>query len=91
MVKLNGMLICVSKEEIRMVMKLLPEHIELTHQEEGCISFEVKQSHYTFIWEVLEVFDSMKSLKHHQSRTASSIWGVKTQNIKRQYKISEGE
>jgi len=55
MVKLNGLLICVSKEEVCMVI------------------------------------DSMKSFKHHQSRTASSIWGVKTQNIKRQYKISEGE
>jgi putative acetyltransferase len=91
MVKLNGLLICVSKEEVRMVIELLPEHIELTHQEEGCISFEVKQCLDPFIWEVLEVFDSMKSFKHHQSRTASSIWGVKTQNIKRQYKISEGD
>ena len=91
MVKLDGLLICVSKEEVHLVMKLLPEHIELTHQEEGCISFEVKQSHDPFIWKVLEVFDSMKSFKHHQSRRASSIWGVKTQNIKRQYKISEGE
>ena len=91
MVKLDGLLICVSKEEVHLVMKLLPKHIELTHQEDGCISFEVKQSHDPFIWEVLEVFDSMKSFKHHQSRTASSIWGVKTQNIKRQYKISEGE
>ena len=62
MVKLDGLLICVSKEEVHLVMKLLPEHIELTHQEEGCISFEVKQSHDPFIWEVLEVFDSMKSL-----------------------------
>ena len=91
MVKLDGLLICVSKEEVHLVMKLLPEHIELTHQEEGCISFEVKQSHDPFIWEVLEVFFFFKSFKHHQSRTASSIWGVKTQNIKRQYKISEGE
>ena len=49
MVKLNGLLICVSKEEVHLVMKLLPEHIELTHQEEGCISFEVKQSHDPFI------------------------------------------
>ncbi|MEJ5037155.1 antibiotic biosynthesis monooxygenase [Acinetobacter johnsonii] len=73
MVKLNGLLICVSKEEVRMVIELLPAHIELTHQEEGCISFEVKQSLDPFIWEVQEVFDSMKSFKHHQSRTASSI------------------
>ena len=60
---------------------MVREHIELTHQEEGCISFEVKQSLDPFIWEVQEVFDSMKSFKHHQSRTASSIWGVKTQII----------
>ena len=33
MVKLNGLLICVSKEEVRLVIELLPEHIELTHQE----------------------------------------------------------
>ena len=56
MVKLDGLLICVSKEEVHLVMKLLPEHIELTHQEEGCISFEVKQSLDPFIWEVQEVF-----------------------------------
>ena len=91
MVKLNGLFICVSKEEVCMVMELLPEHIKLTLQEDGCISFEFNQSHDPFIWEVQEVFDSMKSFKHHQSRTASSVWGVKTQNIKRQYKISEGE
>ena len=91
MVKLDGQLICVSKEEVRMVMELLPQHIKLTHQEKGCISFAVKQSLDPFIWEVQEVFDSMKSFEHHQSRTASSVWGVKTQNIKRQYKISESE
>jgi len=59
MVKLNGLLICVSKEEVCMVIELLPAHIELTHQEEGCISFEVKQSLDPFIWEVQEVFDSL--------------------------------
>ena len=50
MIKLNGLLICVSKEEVCMVIELLPAHIELTHQEEGFISFEVKQSLDPFIW-----------------------------------------
>ena len=58
MVKLNGLLICVCKEEVRMVIEVLAAHIELTHQEDGCISFEVKQSINPFIWEVQEVFDA---------------------------------
>lgn len=87
MIKLHGQLICASQEELEIVKACLPEHIKLTLQEEGCISFNVIQTINPFIWEVDEVFDSLKTFENHQNRTMTSIWGVKTKKIKRLYEI----
>lgn len=88
MVKLSGQLICVSEEELNIVIKCLPEHIKLTRQEEGCVSFEVKQSQNPLIWDVHEVFENRQSFENHQRRISGSVWGIKTQNIQRLYEIT---
>ena len=87
MIKLHGQLICASQEELEIVQAFLPEHIKLTLQEEGCISFNVTQTINPLIWEVDEVFDSIKTFENHQNRTKISMWGVKTNKIKRLYEI----
>ncbi|OTG80766.1 antibiotic biosynthesis monooxygenase [Acinetobacter sp. ANC 4558] len=87
MIKLCGQLICISQKEIEIVTELLPEHTKLTLQENGCISFHVKQSQNPYIWEVEEVFVNINAFQNHQQRTINSYWGNKTKMIKRAYEI----
>ena len=88
MVKLSGQLICVSEQELNIIIKFLPEHIKLTRQEEGCVSFEVKQTPNPLIWDVHEVFENRQSFEKHQRRISGSVWGIKTQHIQRLYEIT---
>lgn len=87
-VKISGQLICVSEQELNIIIKFLPEHIKLTRQEEGCVSFEVKQTPNPLIWDVHEVFENRQSFEKHQRRISGSVWGIKTQNIQRLYEIT---
>ncbi|WP_336622617.1 putative quinol monooxygenase [Acinetobacter guillouiae] len=77
-----------SEQELNIVIKYLPEHIKLTRQERGCVSFEVKQSQNPLIWDVHEVFESRQSFENHQRRISGSVWGIKTQHIQRLYEIT---
>lgn len=88
MVKLCGQLICVSEQELNIVIKYLPEYIKLTRQEQGCVSFEVKQSQNLLIWDVYEVFENRQSFENHQHKISGSVRGIKTQHIQRLYEIT---
>ena len=43
MITLSGRLICANAIEADLVASLLPDHIRLTRDEPGCLSFEVRQ------------------------------------------------
>ena len=90
-IHLNGHL-DVPQERWESVMQALPEHIALTHAEEGCISFEVvpsEQIKHRLM--VAEVFQDRASFDAHQTRTKASSWFEITADIPREYEITEVE
>lgn len=85
--RLTGELVCDNFDEVRLVMKYLPEHIRLTRVEPGCLRFNVTQTTDPFVWRVEEHFENEAVFKNHQARVASSEWGQMTAGIQRRYAI----
>lgn len=67
----------------------LPRHIELTHQEPGCIAFEVHATDNPLVWQVNERFENSEAFALHQARVQASQWGCATAGIQRHYVIQE--
>lgn len=91
MIKLSGRLVCKSIEESNLVRHHLPEHMRLTKDEAGCVSFEVTETADPLIWKVEELFTNKEAFATHQVRTKASLWGSETRTIVREYEISEIE
>jgi quinol monooxygenase YgiN len=89
MIRLSGRLICASHDEANIVHKFLPEHVRLTKEEPGCISFDVAQTEDPLVWRVEECFADRPAFEAHQTRTLSSSWGTATKAIRREYEIFE--
>lgn len=89
MINLKGTLICTSMNEVDIIKKHLPLHIELTKKEEGCLFFEVLQTEEPLVWTVKEIFRNQKAYDLHQTRTKNSDWYQLTKHIKRSYKITD--
>lgn len=87
-IDLTGQLICHGDEEIAVVMEFLPQHVELTHAEPGCISFEVNQTDDPRVWDVAERFRDADAFHSHQARVKASAWGRATAGIKRSYSVT---
>lgn len=87
-IHLAGQLLCRSDEEVAAVLTLLPEHIQLTRAEAGCIAFAVTPTDDPRIWDVREEFSDAHSFRRHQERIGSSAWGLGTVGIKREYAIT---
>ena len=69
----------------------LPRHIELTLQEEGCLSFQVTQDHENKNrFNVYEEFIDKESFDAHQARAKASPWGAVSANLEKHYNIEEG-
>lgn len=85
---LTGRLICANLDEARTVAEYLPEHVELTRAEPGCITFEVKQTDDPLVWSVTEEFANSDAFEAHQRRVQASEWGRATSGIRREYTIS---
>lgn len=86
-VSLNGRLICADDQQVAVVARYLPRHIELTRAEPGCISFLVVQSEDPRIWRVDELFADAAAFDSHQQRVANSEWGRATSGIERDYTV----
>ena len=84
-IHLTGLLVCKSKEEASAVRYHLPEHIKLTRDELGCISFYVVQTDDPLVWSVEERFVDQPVFDLHQRRAANSDWGRATAGIERRY------
>nr|WP_290808537.1 antibiotic biosynthesis monooxygenase [Herbiconiux sp.] len=85
--RLTGKLVCRNAAEAAIVAAHLPEHIELTRAERGCLSFEVAATDDPFVWTVEERFASDDAFATHQARVTGSEWGRSTAGIERQYEI----
>jgi len=87
-VRLSGQLVCVDARQARRVVELLPEHIEITRTEPGCLSFEVAPTDDPLVWQVDELFASESAFAAHQARVAASTWGRETADIERRYSVT---
>jgi len=88
-IQLSGKLICKNLDESEAVRRFLPEHIRLTKNEPGCVSFAVQATTDPLIWTVEELFLDQKSFDAHQERTKQSQWAVETAAIVREYEMQE--
>ncbi len=89
MLALTGRLICTSQDQADRVRAHAAEHIRLTLEEPGCMSFSVGQTADPWIWQVDETFTNRAAFEAHQIRTAASDWGQATQGIKRDFTLHE--
>jgi quinol monooxygenase YgiN len=90
-ITLTGFLICRSLEEADRVSTLLPDHIRLTREETGCISFEVWRSMADPVrFAVREIFRDRAAFDAHHERMKTSDWWLRTKDIPRDYRITEG-
>lgn len=87
-VRLRGFLRCLSKDDVELVRRHLPEHLRLTREEPGCISFEVSETDDPLIWQVEELFADRAAFDFHQRRTRASEWFMATSAIPRDYEIT---
>ncbi|WP_333899777.1 putative quinol monooxygenase [Agrobacterium pusense] len=87
-VRLRGFLRCLSKDDVELVRRHLPEHLRLTREEPGCISFEVSETDDPLIWRVEELFADRAAFDFHQQRTRASEWFMGTSVIPRDYEIT---
>ena len=86
-IHLIGHLVCKNEDEARIVTNHLPEHIERTRAEPGCVSFTVTPSEDPLVWMVEERFEDQRAFELHQKRVAGSEWGRVTAGIERRYSV----
>ncbi|NLE78632.1 MAG: antibiotic biosynthesis monooxygenase [Rhodococcus sp.] len=89
-IELTGWLVCADGEEVEIVERYLPRHIELTREEAGCLHFEVVQTEDPLVWSVAERFADQSAFDAHQKRVKASDWGRATAGIERDYVIGRG-
>lgn len=86
-VRLTGQLRCATDADIERVRAHLPEHVRVTREEPGCLSFEVVQTADPLIWQVDEEFTDAVAFRAHQERAAASTWARETVGIERAYTV----
>ena len=80
--------IYVTGKDLEAVRGALPEHVELTLAEPGCLIFQVTEDpHQAGLFSVYEAFDSPESFQAHQNRVQASYWGKITVDVRRDYEI----
>lgn len=82
--------IIVPDSDLNSVIAALPNHINLSRNEEGCLKFEVTQSaEDKNIFDVYEEFVDDAAFQRHQSRVRNSAWGDVSVNAERHYEVKE--
>lgn len=80
--------ILVLDDDLDNVEEALPEHIESTQREAGCLVFTVtKDKTDPNRFNVYEEFVDREAFEKHQQRVQESRWGKTTKNVTRQYEI----
>lgn len=84
-IELTGSIL-IPKEDLASVLSELPNHIQLTRRESGCLSFDVIQdTEQTNLFHVRETFVDQAAFEHHQLRTQQSVWAKITSKATRNY------
>jgi autoinducer 2-degrading protein len=85
---LQGFII-VPSVDLETILRELPNHIELSRKESGCLIFEVTQDNEDkHKFHVYEEFTNRDSFDRHQERVQTSNWGAVTRNVKRYYETN---
>ncbi|MCR9105195.1 MAG: antibiotic biosynthesis monooxygenase [Gammaproteobacteria bacterium] len=78
----------VPDADLAAVLAELPNHIELTRREPGCLTFTVNQNpENANRFDVFEEFCDQHAFEHHQERVPGSRWGTITANAVRHYTV----
>lgn len=78
----------ITESTLDVVLLELPNHIELTLAEAGCLVFKVEQDEQIpNRFHVYEEFVDRHAFDMHQQRVRTSVWGSITENANRHYKI----
>lgn len=91
MIHLSGRLVCPDLAASETLARALPEHIRLTRDEPGCLSFDVTPTDDPLVWQVAERFIGRSAFEAHQARTMASGFAAATAAIARHYTITEGD
>lgn len=82
----------VPPDDLEAVKAELPNHVELTRAEAGCLVFEVVQDDEDPCrFAVHEEFTDRASFESHQARVKRSRWGAITARVARHYEITESD
>jgi (4S)-4-hydroxy-5-phosphonooxypentane-2,3-dione isomerase len=80
----------VPTKDLELVLAELPNHIALTHQEAGCITFTVtRDADNPQRFDVYEEFTDKAAFERHQARVKASYWGEVTKNVERFYTLTD--
>ncbi|MGO1297166.1 MAG: putative quinol monooxygenase [Vibrio sp.] len=86
---LKGFILVADSQREEINLELI-NHLRLTREEPGCITFHVTQSAQNPArFDVYEEFVDRSAFDAHQRRVRSSVWGKLTQNVERYYEISD--
>ncbi|SIS64436.1 GNAT family N-acetyltransferase [Paracoccus saliphilus] len=85
MIALSGRLICADTAQMMTALSLLPDHVELSRAEPGCLRFDIWQDDDPMLWHLSEVFTDADAFAAHQARAGSSEWGRKSADIERDF------
>jgi quinol monooxygenase YgiN len=79
----------VPAEDLEAVLRELPNHIFLTHQESGCLVFTVtRDTKNRHRFDVFEEFTDKTAFEKHQARVQASQWGKVTKSVERLYTVT---
>lgn len=87
-VELTGRLICANIQEAEVVQHHLPQQVQLTRAEPGCLLFSVQPTEDPLVWTVAEKFADEAAFEAHHARVRASDWGRATAAIGRDYVIT---
>ncbi|MFL1406590.1 putative quinol monooxygenase [Marinobacter sp. M1N3S26] len=81
--------IVVPGRDLDLVLQELPNHIEQTRKESGCLIFNVNQDpENPNVFHVYEEFLDQGAFEAHQLRVTNSNWGRIAAGVQRHYEIS---
>lgn len=89
MIRVTGTLTCSTAEEADLVRLHLPEHIRLSREEPGCLSFNVEPTEDPLVWRLDESFTDRAAFKAHGERMRSSAWYAVTAGLARNFDVRE--
>ncbi len=89
MVALTGRLICADATQMMTALSLLPEHMDLSRAEPGCLRFDLWQDEDPLIWHLSELFVDADAFAAHGARARDSHWGRESAAIGRDFQRHE--